>query len=154
MSILKIVNLVMVTFLVSAMGQSQYNDTQKEILRHGELIREAFAKGDTETIKLLHHPEVTKALGYNDLKLNRDEVMDGIKNTLESYKLEFVKNEVENILILGETAIEQTKFTIKGTSKVGGQSFLFSGRTLVTYVKNKKSPTGWATIREIIQLSI
>lgn len=141
----------MATFLVMAMGHAQYNDTQKEILRHGELIREAFSSGDIKTIKMLHHPEVTKALSHSDVKKNRGEVISGIKNTLKNYRLEFIKNEVESILIEGNMAIEQTKFSIKGTPKERGDSFVFSGRTMVTYIKYDKSPTGWATIREIIQ---
>ncbi len=52
---------------------------------------------------------------------------------------------------MGETAIEQTVFAIKSTSKNGGESYWFRGRTQVVYVRYKKSPTGWASIREIIQ---
>ena len=55
------------------------------------------------------------------------------------------------MLIQKDLVIEQTKFSIKGTPKEGGESFIFSGRTMVTYVRYADSPTGWATIREIIQ---
>ena len=129
----------------------QKDDVKSEILKHGEVIRKAFSEGDVEKIKSLHHPDVIKALGYNDIKTGREEVISGLIGTLENYNLEFIKNEVESILIEGNIAIEQTKFSIKGTSKEGGDSFLFNGRTMVTYVKYDKSPTGWATIREIIQ---
>lgn len=124
---------------------------EKEILRHGEVIRGAFSKGDVERIKSLHHPDVIKALGYNDIKNGREEVVKGLVSTLDNYTLEFVKNDVEHIFIQGNVAIEQTKFSIKGTPKKGGNSFIFSGRTMVTYIRYSKSPTGWATIREIIQ---
>ncbi|MEO1436626.1 MAG: nuclear transport factor 2 family protein [Bacteroidota bacterium] len=125
---------------------------KQEILDHGQTIRDAFKAGDLETIIATHHPEVIKALDYTDLKNGRDEVIEGIQGTLENFILEFIKNEVEHIFIQDDVAIEQTQFTIRGTAKNGiGQPFLFSGRTMVTYIRSDESPTGWATIREIIQ---
>ncbi|MEM9327730.1 MAG: nuclear transport factor 2 family protein [Bacteroidota bacterium] len=130
---------------------AQNKALEQAILDHGLAIREAFAAGDVEKIKSLHHPKVNKALGYNDLKNGRDEVMDGLIGTLQAFDLEFIENEVESILIEGDIAIEQTKFAIRGRPKSGGDPFLFRGRTMVTYVRYEPSPTGWATIREIIQ---
>ncbi|MEO1418205.1 MAG: hypothetical protein AAFW00_23165 [Bacteroidota bacterium] len=124
---------------------------RQQILDHGQKIRDAFAAGDVEKIKSLHHPEVKKALGYKDLKNGREAVIQGVAETLKNYSLTFVKNEVESLLIQEDLVIEQTQFSIQGTPKAGGDSFIFSGRTMVTYVKYKGSPTGWATIREIIQ---
>ncbi|MBC2843688.1 YybH family protein [Winogradskyella flava] len=129
------------------------DDIKREVLKHGEIIREAFSKADIETIRSLHHPEVIKALGYNDIKNGREAVVSSLRDTLSNYNLEFIENEIENILVEGNIAIEQTKFSIKGTPKQGGESFIFSGRTIVTYIKYADSPTGWATIREIIQPS-
>ena len=124
---------------------------KEEILNHGEVIRKAFSESDIEKIKVLHHPEVVKALGYNDIKKGRDEVMEGLAGTLDNYNLEFIENDVESILMQDNMAIEQTTFVIKGTPKQGGEPFIFKGRTMVTYIRYDKSPTGWATIREIIQ---
>lgn len=130
---------------------SQNSEAKQEILKNGEVIRKAFSEGDLEKIKSLHHPDVIKALGYNDLKVGRDAVIDGLVETLNNFHLEFVENDVESILIEDSIAIEQTKFAIKGTPKEGGEPFIFKGRTMVTYIRYPKSPTGWATIREIIQ---
>ncbi|MEM9984478.1 MAG: nuclear transport factor 2 family protein [Bacteroidota bacterium] len=127
---------------------------RQEILTHGQMIRDAFAKGDLEQIRSLHHPEVEKALGYTDVKRGREEVIAGIAGTLNHYSLEFVENEVESIYVQGDLAIEQTKFSIRGTPKGEGESFLFSGRTMVTYIRHEASPSGWATIREIIQPAV
>ncbi|MEL7002487.1 MAG: nuclear transport factor 2 family protein [Bacteroidota bacterium] len=138
------------TVLTINISKSQSNSKQ-EILDHGQVIREAFSSRDVEKIKSLHHPEVIKALGFNDLKNGREEVIEGIAGTLEAYNLEFIENNVENILVKGDIAIEQTQFAIKGTPINGGESFIFRGRTMVTYVRYDQSPTGWATIREIIQ---
>lgn len=127
---------------------------KQEVLNHGEVIRKAFSEGDIEKIKSVHHPDVIKALGYNDIKNGRDEVMEGLAGTHDNYNLEFIENDVESILMQDNMAIEQTRFVIKGTPKEGGDLFLFNGRTMVTYIRYDKSPTGWATIREIIQPAI
>ena len=74
--------------------------------------------------------------------------------TLQRFNLEWKENRVESILIQGDTAVEQTVFAIKGTPKNGGEPFLFKGRAQVVYVRYKRSPTGWASIREIIQPAI
>jgi ketosteroid isomerase-like protein len=139
------------TLFVSPETYSQDEKIKSEILKTGELIRAAFSTGDIETIKSFHHPEVIKALGYKNVLTGRDAVMEGLRGTLEGFDLEFIENTVESILIQGDIAIEQTLFSIKGTPKKNGEPFVFSGRTMVTYIKYKKSPTGWATIREIIQ---
>lgn len=145
--------LVALLAIVIASCQVQDNEEviRKEILNHGQLIREAFAMNDIEKVQLLHHPEVIKALGYSDVKIGREEVIRSLEETLINYSLEFIKNDVENIFIQGDLAIEQTKFEIKGSPKKKGDSFIFKGRTLVTYIRYENSPTGWATIREIIQ---
>lgn len=138
--------------IILPLGLYSQNETIKnEILKNGAIIRKAFADGDIEKIESLHHPDVIKALGFNDLKTGRDEVIKGLRATLEHFSLEFLKNEVENILIQDNIAIEQTIFSIRGIPKHGGSPFIFNGRTMVTYIKYDKSPTGWATIREIIQ---
>ncbi|MCI4669192.1 MAG: nuclear transport factor 2 family protein [Bacteroidia bacterium] len=126
---------------------------RQQILDNGQSIRDAFAKGDIEKIKALHHPDVEKALAYSNVQKGREEVIKGIEETLENYYLIFIKNEVESILIQDGLAIEQSRFSIKGTPKKGGEPFVFSGRSMVTYVRYEKSPTGWASIREIIQVA-
>lgn len=141
----------LLTFLLSTKTFSQEDKIKSEILKTGELIRSAFSKGDIEAIKSFHHPDVVKALGYKNVQSGREEVIDGLRGTLDEYTLDFVENKVESILIQGDIAIEQTLFSIKGTPKKGGEPFVFGGRTMVTYIKYKKSPTGWATIREMIQ---
>jgi protein subunit release factor A len=83
--------------------------------------------------------------------VGRDAVAADLTNTLRQYHLEFVENNVESLLIHDSTAVEQTLFTIRGTPVSGGESFLFKGRAMVVYVRYKESPTGWASIREIIQ---
>ncbi|NHF60362.1 hypothetical protein FK220_013490 [Flavobacteriaceae bacterium TP-CH-4] len=139
------------TKTVSAQDAPAAESIRQEILAHGDSIRKAFGDSDLHRIRLLHHPEVVKALGYNDVKNGREEVIKGISETLQNFRLDFVQNDVENIWIRDGIAIEQTRFSIQGTPRDGGEPFVFKGRTMVTYVRSKESPTGWATIREIIQ---
>lgn len=137
--------------LISCQATIDEGAARQQILANGQIIRDAFAEGDIAKIRSLHHPEVIKALSYTDLKNGREEVIAGIEEALQNFSLTFVENEVESILIHGDLAIEQSRFSIQGTPKDGGDSFTFAGRTMVTYIRYEDSPTGWATIREIIQ---
>ena len=116
-----------------------------------EAIRVAFARGDVPTAMEYHHPDVVKALAFHKQLKGRDAVAADLRATLQQFNLEFVENQVESLLIEGNTAVEQTLFTIKGTPKEGGEPFLFKGRTMVVYIRYENSPTGWASIREMIQ---
>ena len=137
--------------MVSCQTKIDDERIRKQILDNGQTIRDAFSEGDIDKIRSLHHPEVIKALGYAEVKNGRDEVIKGLEATLQKYSLEFIENNVESIFIQGDVAIEQSKFSIKGTPKSGGEPFIFKGRTMVTYIRYESSPTGWATIRELIQ---
>ncbi len=137
--------------VAACLQQPRAQDVRQEVLEHGALIRAAFANGDVATIRALHHPNVYKALGYDNVQDGRDAVMSGIAGTLEQFALEFVENDVESVLVRGDVAIETTRFAIAGTPKAQGQPFVFRGRTMVTYVRDASSPSGWVTIREIIQ---
>jgi ketosteroid isomerase-like protein len=116
-----------------------------------EAIRAAFAKGDVAAAMEYHHPDVVKALAFNKRLNGRDAVAADLSGTLQLFNLEFVANQVESLLIEGNTAVEQTLFAIKGTPKGGGEPFVVKGRAMVVYVRYKESPTGWASIREMIQ---
>lgn len=113
----------------------------------------AFMKADTAEIARYHHPEVIKAMSYTNLLQGKAAVMEDLHNTLSTFSLEFIENKVEYLLLQGDVVVEQTLFAIKGTPRAGGESFVFRGRTQVTYVRYEKNPTGWASIREIIQIA-
>lgn len=130
---------------------AESNPDRESLQKTSEAIRAAFAQGDVDRIMAYHHPEVIKALSFHKYLVGRDAIAEDLRQTLEKFKLEFEENRVESLLIQGDTAIEQTVFAIKSTPKNGGESHLFRGRTQVVYVRYQKSPTGWASIREIIQ---
>jgi len=141
--------------LLCLTGAAQPADTDRAALEKTSLaIRAAFASGDVAAAMRYHHPEVTKALAFHKLLIGRDAVAADLQNTLHQFRLEFVENHVESLLIEHDTAIEQTLFTIKGTPIHQGEPFLFQGRSMIVYVRYKQSPTGWASIREIIQPAV
>jgi ketosteroid isomerase-like protein len=139
----------------STTKNSVETDSDRKALEQTSIaIRSAFASGDIPSIILYHHPDVIKALGYNKYLKGRDAVEAELKSTFKNFNLNFKENQVENLLIQGNTAIEQTLFTIEGTPKDGSKPFVFKGRAMIVYTRYKLSPTGWASIRELIQPAI
>lgn len=124
----------------------------EQIEKTGRAVREAFAKGDVETIKLYHHPEVQKALSYNNVKNGREAVLDGLRETMENFDLRFLDEKAtETFLHRGDVVIKQMRFGLELIPKNGDDPFIFRGRTLVILQRSEESPSGWATIHEIIQ---
>ena len=129
----------------------QLNTDQNALEKTSEAIRAAFAVGDIVTIMAYHHPDVVKSLSYGNYLIGRDAVQKDIAGTLQQFNLDWKQNQVRNLLIQGDTAVELTDFVIQGTPKKQGEPFVFRGRAMIVYVRYKDSPTGWASIREIIQ---
>lgn len=126
--------------------------TDREALeKTSAAIRAAFARGDVEGILAYHHPDVLKGLTYGTSVNGRDALKADLTGTLQRFNLQWQENRVESALIQGDTAVELTSFTIKATPKAGGGPLLFKGRAMVVYLRYKNSPTGWASIRELIQ---
>jgi ketosteroid isomerase-like protein len=122
--------------------------------RTGEAIRAAFGRGDVDAIMAYHHPDVIKALSSDKYLVGRESVRKDLVGTFQAYMLRFETNTIENTLFQGDTAVEESLFSIKGRPKREGiEPFEFKGRSLVVYVRDGRSPTGWASIREIIQSS-
>lgn len=124
---------------------------RQALQRTGDAIRSAFARGDVDEIMKYHHPDVIKALSSTRYLVGSDAVRKDLLRTLSAFLLHFDENRTENILFQGDTAVEESFFAIRGTPKAAGQPFLIKGRAMVVYVRYSKSPTGWASIREIIQ---
>ncbi|WP_260739682.1 YybH family protein [Tunturiibacter lichenicola] len=146
--------MLLTTASQSTTSAQQYfgSPEQRESLKQtGDAIRSAFGRGDVPGILAYHHPEVIKALSYQKYLNGIDALRQELQGTLEAVKLEFIENQVENTLFQGETAVEESLFAIKITPKAGGASSIFKGRSMVVYVRYPPSPTGWASIREIVQ---
>ncbi|MEO0570310.1 MAG: hypothetical protein AAF039_01310 [Bacteroidota bacterium] len=144
--------MLLVSSHCKAQQKESREEVEKQIAATGLAVREAFKRGDVETIKLYHHPDVVKALGYNNLRTGREAVLDGLRETMASFDLEFIgEREEELFLHKGDLVIKQMLFGLRLIPKNGDAPFVFRGRTVVTLQRYDKSPTGWATIHEIIQ---
>lgn len=137
------------SFLTAAFADDKAD--RAAIEKTNEAVRGAFARGDIPAILAFHHPDVTKALAYDRYLVGRSALEDDLRSTFENYSLEFLQNDVEILSIHGDIATEQILFSVKGTPKKGAAPFLFKGRTMLILVRYDKSPTGWTTLREIVQ---
>jgi ketosteroid isomerase-like protein len=114
-------------------------------------LKDGFARGDLDAVMAYHHPDVIKALAYDKLLVGRDALKADMAGTFKAFRLEFVSDEIESFVVIGDLAIEQSRFVIRGTPRAGGEPFLFRGRSQVIYRRYAASPSGWASFREIIQ---
>ncbi|MEO6845450.1 MAG: nuclear transport factor 2 family protein [Ginsengibacter sp.] len=114
-------------------------------------IRSAFEKGDAALVGQLHSPNVIKYFGGNNVIVGRDAVEKGAREWFQNAKVEFIENTVENTEFIGKIAIQTVIFSIKTTPKNGGEPSIGRGRSMVIYIQDKSSPTGWLTLREIVQ---
>lgn len=148
-----LISIFIITFsYAQTKGKFEGSQADRDSLQQTSIaIRAAFSRGDVNGILLYHHPDVTKALDYKSYQQGVESLRPGLKGTLEAYHLEFAENKIESLYINGDTAVEQTLFTIKGIPKDKGSPFVFKGRSMIVYVRYKASPTGWATLREMIQ---
>lgn len=155
MNYLKIVRMMVLFVLSGAFGQEHPTDEEtvrQQIERTGAAVRQAFKQGDLETIKLYHHPEVTKALSYTNLQRNREEVLDGLRETMANFELEFLDGKAtEKFIHHGDLVIKQMRFALRLIPKNGDEPFVFKGRTLLVLQRYDESPTGWVTLHEIVQ---
>ncbi|MBB5338385.1 YybH family protein [Tunturiibacter gelidoferens] len=133
-------------------NQLQGSPAQRESLhKTGDAIRSAFAKGDVDEILAYHHPEVIKALAYQNYIVGIEALKASLLSTFRSFKLEFLENTPETILFHEGTAVEISLFAIRSVPKAAGSPAIFKGRSMVVYVEYPASPTGWASIRETVQ---
>jgi len=65
--------------------------------------------------------------------------------------LKWLQNDVESLIFQDNTAIEMTVYTIEITPNDGNKPFTSKGRAMVVYIRSSQSPSGWASIRELIQ---
>jgi ketosteroid isomerase-like protein len=146
---------LLIIALYSTRASSQ-NTTDTTILKQSlekatAAIRNAFEKGDASLVAQLHSPDVIKYFGGKNVVIGRDAVEKGAKEWFQNSKVEFIENTVENTEFVGKIAIQTSIFSIKTTPKNGGKSSIGRGRSMVIYIEDKSSPTGWLTLREFVQ---
>lgn len=114
-------------------------------------IRKAFENGDAALVGKLHSLNVIKYFGGNNVIIGREAVEKGAREWFQGGKVEFLENTVESTEFFGKVAIQTVIFSIRTTPKNGGKPSTGRGRTMVVYVQDESSPTGWLTVREIAQ---
>jgi ketosteroid isomerase-like protein len=121
------------------------------VTRTGDAIRAGYAASDLDSILKYHHPDVEKWMSPTSRTVGRDALRAELAETFKSVQLVFAENHVESTLITGDTAVEVSAFTIRVTPKAGGTVESVKGRAMVVYVRSPQSPTGWLSMRELIQ---
>jgi ketosteroid isomerase-like protein len=121
------------------------------VAKTGDAIRAGFAAGDVDAIMKYHHPDVEKWLSAKTHTVGRDALRIEIGESFKTVRLVFEDNRVESTLFVGDTAVEVSSFTIRVTPKDGGAPSSFKGRAMVVYIRSSQSPTGWLSMRELIQ---
>ena len=145
--------LIMVFFSTSVHSQDITDSValRQSLDKATAAIRNAFEKGDAALVGQLHSPDVIKYFGGNNVIVGRDAVEKGARDWFQNSKVEFIENTVENTEFIGKIAIQTVIFSIKTTPKNGGEPSIGRGRSMVIYIQDKSSPTGWLTVREIAQ---
>jgi ketosteroid isomerase-like protein len=114
-------------------------------------IRSAFEQGDAVAAAKLHSPDIVKYFGGTNVVKGRAALERDLAKWFRNSTVEFVDNTVESTIFAGETAIQTCLFAIKTTPKYGGKSSTDRGRSMVVYIRDKSSPTGWLSLREMTQ---
>ena len=145
--------LIIVCFSTTAFSQDITDTTvlKQSLEKATAALRNAFEKGDAALVAQLHSPDVIKYFGGNNVIVGRDAVEKGAREWFQNSKVEFTENTVENTEFVGNIAIQTSIFAIKTTPKDGGKPSESRGRSMVIYIKDKSSPTGWLTLREFVQ---
>ena len=144
---------IILLFSTSAYSQDITDTTslRQSLEKATAAIRNAFEKGDAALVAQLHSPDVIKYFGGNNVIVGRDAVEKGAREWFQNSKVEFIENTVENTEFIGKIAIQTSIFSIKTTPKSGGEPSIGRGRSMVIYIQDKSSPTGWLTLREFVQ---
>ena len=149
-----IFQLLIIVFFSTNVCSQDITDTtilKQSLEKATAAIRSAFEKGDASLVAQLHSPNVIKYFGGNNVIIGRDAIEKGAREWFQNTKVEFIGNTIENTEFFGKIAIQTVIFSIKTTPKKGGKSSIGRGRSMVIYVQDKSSPTGWLTVREIAQ---
>jgi ketosteroid isomerase-like protein len=149
-----IFQLLIIVFFSTNVYSQDITDTtvlKQSLEKATAAIRSAFEKGDATLVAQLHSPNVIKYFGGNNVIHGRDAIEKGAREWFQNTKVEFIENTIENTEFVGKIAIQTSIFSIKTIPKDGGQPSTGRGRSMVIYIQDKTSPTGWLTLREFAQ---
>ncbi len=114
-------------------------------------VREAFARGDIDTIALYHHPEVVKSLAPERFFAGEKALREDLANTFSTVDLDFGQNDREMLKICGDTALSIVRFSIDYSAKDGSFNGTAYGRAMIVMVRSDRAPHGWVTLSEVVQ---
>jgi hypothetical protein len=92
-----------------------------------------------------------KYFGGNNVVTGRLELKKTLMDWFKNSRVEFIENKVESTVFSGETAIQTVIFAIRSSPKNGGTPVIARGRSMVIFIRDKSSSTGWLSLREITQ---
>ena len=150
-TLLKLLIIVSVSTTAYSQGIADTTALKLSLEKATAAIRSAFEKGDAVLVAQLHSPNVIKYFGGTNVITGRDAIEKGAREWFQNTKVEFVENIIENTEFVGNIAIQTSIFSIKTTPKGGGKPSTGRGRSMVIYIQDKSSPTGWLTLREFAQ---
>jgi ketosteroid isomerase-like protein len=152
---MKKIFLLLWTVLFALQGNAQNltgsTEDRRSLDKATDAIRDAFAKGDAELATSLHSPDIIKYFGGNNVVAGRQALKKTLLDWFQNSTVEFIENKVESTVFAGETAIQTVIYGIKSTPENGAAPVIASGRSMVIYMRDKTSPTGWFSLREITQ---
>jgi len=111
----------------------------------------AFAHGDVKALVALHHPDIVKYFGGNNVVTGRTQLAQQLTAMFRTTKMELIQNQVESTAFNGSTIIETCIFAFRATPINGGKPSIGRGRSMTVFVRYKDSPYGWVSIREMAQ---
>ncbi len=150
-AVLQLLLLMFATIYVNAQDLNGSEEDRNSIEKATRAIREAFAKGDAALATRLHHPNIVKYFGGDNVVTGRVALEKGLTSWFEGSTVQFVENTVESTMFNNGTAVQTCIFSIKNIPKSGGEAIISRGRSLVVYVRDDSSPTGWLSAREMVQ---
>jgi ketosteroid isomerase-like protein len=135
----------------NAQTSSGSDEQLKSLAIATQAIRDAFAKGDAALVAELHAPNIEKYFGGSNVILGRTALQKGLADWFKKVTVEFIENKIESTVFAGQTAIQTSIFSMKVSPRDGSNPVINKGRAMVVFVRDKTSPTGWLSLREMTQ---
>lgn len=147
--------LILIIFLFGACCSSPQNNNlaadKAALEKTKAAFADAFAHGDVNALVALHHPDIVKYFGGNNVVTGRAELAKGLTAMFRTAKIELIQNQVESTAFNGNTIIETCIFAFRSSPLNGGKPSIGRGRAMTVFVRYKDSPYGWVSIREMAQ---
>jgi len=102
--------IVLLAIQAQAQNVSGTEEDRTSLKKATLAIRDAFAKGDAALVAKLHHPDIVKYFGGDNVVIGRAALEKGLRQWFQSSTVEFLENNIESTVFTGSTAIETCIF--------------------------------------------